>query len=112
MLTARSALAWCTTRWPIPPRPLLHGSTTASARAVATTASTALPPAASTSAPTPAAVPFCATTTPPRDDALGLRICQFCVACMPDISSADRDRTDPVGIKRVVAGEARDFVVG
>ena len=36
---------------PIPPRPLFHGSTAANANAVATTASTALPPDASVCAP-------------------------------------------------------------
>src|SRR2546423_992459 len=66
-------------RTPIPPRPLFHGSRRASAKAVATTASTALPPAASTSAPTAAATPFWATTMPPRETAAGFFTTQFCI---------------------------------
>src|SRR5436305_12886398 len=46
--------------------PLIHGSTTPSAKEVATAASIASPPAASTSAPTCAARLCCAATTPPR----------------------------------------------
>ena len=80
--SARSAPACCTTMNPIPPSPLFHGSTAASANAVATAASTAVPPAASISAPTLAAVAFCEATIPPRDDTPGLRISQFCVRCM------------------------------
>src|SRR5256714_1050377 len=96
----------------MPPRPLLHGSTTASAKAVATTASTALPPAASTSAPTWAAVPFCAATMPPREEALGLRISQFCVRCTWRRRLCDGDRIDPVRIEGIVAGEPGHFVIG
>jgi len=67
---------------PIPPSPLFHGSTAASANAVATTASTAVPPDFRISAPTLAATAFCDATMPPRDEAPGLRISQFCVRCM------------------------------
>src|SRR5207302_3534355 len=71
-----------TTMKPMLPSPLFHGSRTASAKAVATTASTALPPAASISAPTAAATPFCAATTPPRDAATGFRTTQFCISAI------------------------------
>src|SRR5919198_5147948 len=95
----------------MPPSPVLHGSTTASANAVATTASTAVPAAASASAPIWAAVPFCAATMPPREDAPGLRTSQFCVRCMSPCCSADRDRIDPVRVEGVIAGEPRDLVI-
>src|SRR5271168_2098298 len=97
---------------PIPPRPLFHGSTAARAKAVATTASTALPPALSTSAPTPAAVPLCDATIPPREETGGLRMSQFCVRCMPARRSADGDRVDPIRIEGIIAGEPRNFVIG
>src|SRR5437870_2204283 len=96
----------------MPPSPVLHGSTTASANAVATTASTAVPPAASASAPIWAAAPFCAATMPPREDAPGLRTSQFCVRCMSRCGSADRDRIDPVRVEGIIAGEPRNLVVG
>src|SRR5262249_18817494 len=54
-----------TTRKPPPPIPLIHGSRTPSAKLVATAASTALPPAASTSAPTEAASRLWEATMPP-----------------------------------------------
>src|SRR6516165_1453096 len=104
--------AWCTTIKPIPPRPLFQGSIAASAKAVATTASTAVPPAASTSAPTLAAVPFCAATIPPRDDTPGLRISQFWVRCILPRRLCDRDRVDPAGVEGIVAGEPGNLVVG
>src|SRR5271168_3900126 len=97
---------------PIPPRPLFHGSTAARAKAVATTASTALPPALSTSAPTPAALPLCAATTPPREDTGGLWMSQFCGRCMPARCSAGGDRVDWIGIEGVIAGEPRHLVIG
>src|SRR6185436_5727126 len=60
---------------PPPPSPLIQGSSTPSAKVVAITASTQSPPAASTSAPTAAALPDCAATMPPLDVVAGLRIC-------------------------------------
>src|SRR5882757_1365701 len=60
---------------PPPPSPLIQGSSTPSANVVAITASTQSPPAASTSAPTCAALPDCAATMPPLDVVAGLRIC-------------------------------------
>ena len=62
---------------PTPPSPLFHGSTAASAKPVATAASTALPPAASTRAPASPATRFWVATMPPRERASGLRTCQF-----------------------------------
>src|SRR5436309_5953130 len=56
-ISARAPPGGCTTMKPMPPRPLFHGSRTASAKAAATTASTADPPAANISAPTVAAAP-------------------------------------------------------
>src|SRR5271165_7161401 len=97
---------------PIPPSPLFHGSTAARAKAVATTASTALPPALSTSAPTRAAVPLCDATTPPREAAGGLRMFQFCVRCIRGARSGNGDRIDPIRIEGVIAREPRYFVVG
>jgi len=63
----------------MPPSPLFHGSSAASAKAVATVASTALPPARSIAAPTSAAARYCATTMPPRDTTTGFSSRQFCV---------------------------------
>src|SRR5689334_9193261 len=97
---------------PIPPRPLFHGSTALRARAVATAASTALPPALSISAPIRAAVPLCDATMPPREAATGFRTSQFCVRCIPLRKSADGDRIDPIRIKGVIACEPRRFVIG
>src|SRR5712691_8169466 len=94
---------------PIPPSPLFHGSRTASAKAVATTASTALPPVANISAPTAAATPFCAATTPPRDAATGFFTTQFCVS---GGISQHLDRIDPALIEGIVAGEADGLVIG
>src|SRR5260370_12073315 len=88
-----------TTMKPIPPSPLFHGSRTASAKAVATTASTALPPAARISAPTVAATPFCAATTPPREAATGFRTTQFCVNAA---ISQHLDRVDPAIVEAIV----------
>src|SRR6266702_3791517 len=65
--------------YPIPPRPLFHGSTAAGAKPEATAASTALPPAASISAPTSAARRCWEATMPRRERAAGFRTCQFCV---------------------------------
>src|SRR5258708_36518192 len=68
--------------YPIAPRPLFHGSMAASAKPAATAASTALPPAASISAPTSAARRCCEATMPRRERAAGLRTCQFCVSLL------------------------------
>src|SRR6266481_5116931 len=109
MISARAPPGGWTTIKPIPPSPLFHGSRTASAKAVATTASTALPPAASTSAPTAAATPFCAATTPPREAATGFRTVQFC------ISGGISQHLDPIDaalIEGVMAGEASRLVIG
>src|ERR1700736_5425029 len=54
--------------------PLIQGSSTPSANVVATTASTQSPPAASTSAPTSAALRDCAATMPPLELTAGLRM--------------------------------------
>src|SRR5947207_8278545 len=122
---------------PIPPSPLFHGSRTASAKAVATTASTALPPAASISAPTAAATPFCAATMPPREAATGFRTSQFCISAIsyhldridPDhphpslprkrgregwgrAISQHLDRIDPAPIEGIVPGQPRRLVIG
>src|SRR5437879_1743165 len=93
---------------PIPPSPLFQGSRTASAKAVATTASTALPPAASISAPIAAATPFCAATMPPRDAATGFRTTQFCANAA---ISHHLDRIDPAPIEGIVAGEPLRLVI-
>ena len=53
--------------------PLIHGSTTPTAKAAATAASTACPPAFSTRAPISDAARFCVTTMPPRERTEGLR---------------------------------------
>src|SRR2546425_10149110 len=66
--------------YPIPPKPLFHGSTAARAKPAATAASTALPPEASISTPTSAARRCCEATMPRRERAAGLRTCQFCVS--------------------------------
>src|SRR5687768_11234109 len=52
------------TMYPPPPKPLIHGSTTPAAKAVATAASTAFPPRSSMSAPARAARMCLAATTP------------------------------------------------
>src|SRR5580704_3340908 len=106
--SARPPPAGCTTIKPIPPSPLFHGSRTESAKAVATTASTAVPPAARISAPTLAATPFCETTMPPREAVAGLRTCQFWVKAS---MSADLDPVDPITVERVMPGEAGHLVV-
>src|SRR5947209_3135398 len=93
---------------PMPPSPLFHGSRTASAKAVATTASTALPPAASTSAPTAAATPFCAATTPPRDAATGFLTTQFCISAI----SQHLDLVDAALVEGVVTGQPLRLVIG
>src|SRR5690349_3247883 len=59
---------------PPPPAPLIQGSSTPRAKVVAITASTQSPPAASTSAPTSAALRDCAATMPPFEVTAGLRI--------------------------------------
>src|SRR5947207_6467306 len=100
--SARAPPGGCTTMKPIPPRPLFHGSRTASAKAAATTASTADPPAANISAPTVAATPFWEATTPPREAATGFRTTQFCInAAISD----DLDRIDAALVKGVMPGE-------
>src|SRR2546428_668105 len=108
-ISARPPPGGVTTMKPIPPSPLFHGSRTASAKAVATTASTALPPVANISAPTAAATPFCAATTPPRDAATGFFTTQFCVS---GGISQHLDRIDPALIEGIVAGEADGLVIG
>src|SRR5882757_140169 len=60
---------------PPPPRPRIQGSSTPSAKVVATTASMQSPPAASTLAPTSAALRDCEATMPPFETTAGLRIC-------------------------------------
>src|SRR3954464_9266818 len=55
--------------------PLIHGSSTPRANVVATTASMQSPPAASTLAPTSAALRDCAATIPPLETTAALRIC-------------------------------------
>ena len=77
-----SARAWparCTSAKPMPPRPLFHGSMAAKARAVATAASTALPPATRTATPARAASRDWLATMPRRPVAAGLVTCQCCV---------------------------------
>src|SRR5690348_3912519 len=105
--SARPPPGGCTTMKPMPPSPLFHGSRTASAKAVATTASTALPPDANTSAPIAAATPFCAATTPPRDAATGFLTVQFCISAM----SQHLDGFDPALVERVVAGQPLRLVI-
>src|SRR5665213_463355 len=90
-------------------RPLLQGSRTARAKAAATTASTAVPPAARISAPTCAAAPFCDATTPPLAETAGLRTSQFCVR--PSMSG-DLDRIDPVAVEGIVPGKPLGLVIG
>src|SRR5713101_3246512 len=107
-ISARPPPGGVTTMKPMLPSPLFHGSRTASAKAVATTASTALPPAASTSAPIAAATPFCAATTPPREVATGFRTVQFC------ISGGISHHLDPIDaalVEGVMTGEAGRLVV-
>src|SRR6185312_4607829 len=105
---ALDAPAGCTTMKPMPPSPLFHGSRVARAKAVATAASTALPPAARMPAPISAAAPFCEATMPPRDAIPGLRITQFWIAA---IGSGRPDRIDAGRIERVVAGEPGHLVI-
>src|SRR5579864_2772356 len=93
---------------PIEPRPLFHGSRTASAKAVATTASTALPPAARTSAPIAAATPFCAATIPPREAATGFRTTQFCISCA---ISQHLDRIDTALVEGIVPGQPNRLII-
>ena len=57
--------------------PFIHGSATPIAKEAATAASTALPPAFSTRAPTSEAIRFCVTTMPPRERADGLVTVRF-----------------------------------
>src|ERR1043166_1580777 len=93
----------------MPPRPLFHGSRPARAKAAATTASTADPPAANISAPTVAATPFWEATTPPREAATGFRTTQFCInAAISD----HLDRIDAALVEGVMPGEARRLVIG
>jgi hypothetical protein len=79
--SARRAAARWTRAKPMPPSPEFHGSTAASASAVATAASTALPPASSTATPASAADFACATTIPRRPRATGFSMRQFWVTC-------------------------------
>src|ERR1700761_2635521 len=60
----------------MPPMPLIQGSTTPKAKAVATAASTALPPASRIAAPAFEASTCCETTMPPRPVRAGLLSCQ------------------------------------
>src|SRR4051794_21089333 len=92
----------------MPPRPLFHGSRTDSAKAVATTASTALPPDARISAPTRAATPFCAATTPPREAATGLRTVQFWIGSAILLYL---DRIDASLVERVISRHRRRLVI-
>jgi hypothetical protein len=62
--------------------PLIQGSTTVSAIAVATAASTALPPADRISAPASAAMRLCEATRPRRERVSGLAIRQFSMVCI------------------------------
>src|SRR5216683_475321 len=100
-ISARPPPGGVTTMKPMPPSPLFHGSRTASAKAVATTASTALPPAASISAPTAAATPFCAAT--------GFLTTQFCVS---GGISQHLDRIDPARVEGIVSGKPLCLVIG
>ena len=86
----------------MPPSPEFHGSTAASASAVATAASIALPPASSTATPASAAFFDCDTTMPRLPDAAGFARCQFWVMwgagvnCMAaNDTHAGRARTTP-----------------
>src|SRR5437763_16658964 len=108
-ISARAPPGGCTTMKPMPPTPLFHGSRTASAKAAATTASTADPPAANISAPTVAATPFWEATTPPREAATGFRTTQFCInAAISD----HLDGIDAALVKGVMPGKARRLVIG
>src|SRR3954470_14089212 len=75
-------------------RPLIHGSTTPSAKEVATAASIASPPASSTVAPTSAARLCAAATTPPRLGTTTLRV------------SCELEK-----LSRIFQSECRDFGV-
>src|ERR1700719_3390892 len=94
---------------PMPPRPLFHGSRTASAKAVATTASTADPPPANTSAPIAAAPPFAEATRAPREIATGFRTTQCCIS---GGISGHLDRIDPAFVEGIMTGEADRLVIG
>src|SRR5690349_12388039 len=76
MAVGRAASAGQTSMEPPPPSPLIQGSTAPSASEVATAASTALPPASRTAAPTAAAWRFWALTIPPLAVTAGLRTVQ------------------------------------
>src|ERR1700730_2284872 len=91
----------------MPPRPLIHGSSAASANAVAIAASTALPPAASTPAPTSAAFWFCAATAPPRLTT-GCLISPSCRLRLLDIPMGSR-RPDREILRRIArrGGDSR-----
>src|SRR5579875_2655024 len=104
MVSACAAPAGCTTIKPMPPRPLFHGSSTASAKAVAITASTALPPAARISAP------FWAATRPRAETAPGFLTSQFWVGAIR--RSEDGDRVDAALVKGIMAGEPLHLVIG
>src|SRR4051794_16604835 len=112
-ISARPPPGGITTMKPMPPRPLFHGSRTASAKAVATTASTALPPDARISAPTRAATPFCEATRPPREAATGLRAIQFCTGagCTDSAISPYLDRIDTGLVERIMPGHPRRLVI-
>ena len=73
--------ARCTTANPMPPRPEFHGSAVASASAVPTAASIALPPASRMATPASAADFACAATMPRRPFAEGFVRCQCMVSC-------------------------------
>src|SRR3954453_11030036 len=61
--------------------PLIHGSSTPRANVVAMTASMQSPPAASTLAPTSAALRDCAATIPALETTAALRICWLLLNC-------------------------------
>src|SRR5215470_11233996 len=102
----------------MPPRPEFHGSTAARARAVATAASTALPPAWSTARPAAPALVACAAMTPRRPDAAGLVRCQFCVmwgAGVKGMVLCKRDRREVRGLSHgrdAARGQARAALGG
>src|SRR6266571_761557 len=66
------------------------------AKPAATAASTALPPAASVSAPTSAARRCWEATMPRRERAAGFRTCQFCVSLIVEDECSGPKRRAPV----------------
>src|SRR5262249_13090390 len=102
-VSARACPARWISAWPIPPRPEFQGSTDASASAVATAASIALPPASSTATPASAALLTWETTTPRLPDAEGFSRRQFWVVCgdgvncMTAMIAGGRHAASPLG---------------